>query len=319
MNVYRLGLGMVWLVGSSSPALAQGPAHLAFAGAEATLAPAALPILPVDACNAAAFRNDSLPVSSIDDTTGATDDVNLDETGSCAGGGTQFFGTGTGPDHIYGVRVDKDCDLQIQLQATGNIDLALYLLTSCGDVSGSCLDVNDTAGLGGLEELGLSATAGTDYFVIVDGNQGGAGPYELTISETTATGCRLVGDPECGNGTVETGEECDDSNQADGDGCSAMCQREDVPDAGVDVPDAGMDTPDAGDGSDAGGTDEDAGPIGGDAGPGDGDAGPGGPGDGNGGGCCQSSPPTDSVPPIVLVALGWLWSRRRSMRLTGRG
>ena len=30
----------------------------------------------------------------------------------------------------------------------------------------------------------------------------------------------------CGNGTVETGEECDDGNLADGDGCSAACETE---------------------------------------------------------------------------------------------
>jgi cysteine-rich repeat protein len=30
----------------------------------------------------------------------------------------------------------------------------------------------------------------------------------------------------CGNGVVETGEQCDDGNQSDGDGCSATCQSE---------------------------------------------------------------------------------------------
>ena len=34
--------------------------------------------------------------------------------------------------------------------------------------------------------------------------------------------CRI----ECGNGTVDQGEECDDSNQTDGDGCSAECKLE---------------------------------------------------------------------------------------------
>ena len=31
-------------------------------------------------------------------------------------------------------------------------------------------------------------------------------------------------DPECGNGKVENGEACDDSNTADGDGCAADCK-----------------------------------------------------------------------------------------------
>ena len=32
----------------------------------------------------------------------------------------------------------------------------------------------------------------------------------------------------CGNGTVDTGEQCDDGNALAGDGCSAMCQTEQV-------------------------------------------------------------------------------------------
>jgi cysteine-rich repeat protein len=32
--------------------------------------------------------------------------------------------------------------------------------------------------------------------------------------------------PSCGNGIVESGEECEDGNSIDGDGCSAMCRRE---------------------------------------------------------------------------------------------
>jgi cysteine-rich repeat protein len=34
----------------------------------------------------------------------------------------------------------------------------------------------------------------------------------------------------CGNGTVETGETCDDGNTADGDGCNAACATEDADD-----------------------------------------------------------------------------------------
>ncbi|MFC1682039.1 PQQ-binding-like beta-propeller repeat protein [Nanoarchaeota archaeon] len=35
-----------------------------------------------------------------------------------------------------------------------------------------------------------------------------------------------VTEPECGNGDLETGEECDDNNLIDGDGCSAECVNE---------------------------------------------------------------------------------------------
>lgn len=33
-------------------------------------------------------------------------------------------------------------------------------------------------------------------------------------------------DTNCGNGILETGEECDDRGNRDGDGCSATCQIE---------------------------------------------------------------------------------------------
>jgi cysteine-rich repeat protein len=36
----------------------------------------------------------------------------------------------------------------------------------------------------------------------------------------------------CGNGTIETGEECDDGNTAPGDGCDAACDREPPPNCG---------------------------------------------------------------------------------------
>ena len=35
--------------------------------------------------------------------------------------------------------------------------------------------------------------------------------------------------PACGNSVLETGEQCDDSNQLDGDGCSSTCRTEERP------------------------------------------------------------------------------------------
>jgi cysteine-rich repeat protein len=37
----------------------------------------------------------------------------------------------------------------------------------------------------------------------------------------------LAGGPECGDGVVDAGEQCDDGNNFDGDGCSAQCEIED--------------------------------------------------------------------------------------------
>ena len=44
---------------------------------------------------------------------------------------------------------------------------------------------------------------------------------------------KKVGVSVCGNGIVEEGEQCDDGNTADGDGCSSTCQNEEGPAAPV--------------------------------------------------------------------------------------
>jgi cysteine-rich repeat protein len=42
----------------------------------------------------------------------------------------------------------------------------------------------------------------------------------------TACGQSNPNDPECGNGTIEDGEQCDDGDALSGDGCSSDCQLE---------------------------------------------------------------------------------------------
>jgi cysteine-rich repeat protein len=60
--------------------------------------------------------------------------------------------------------------------------------------------------------------AGRRYAIIVDGFEGAVGSYTLGLSCSAAT--------ICGNDTLEPGEECDDGNTGDGDGCSAICELE---------------------------------------------------------------------------------------------
>ena len=62
--------------------------------------------------------------------------------------------------------------------------------------------------------------------------------FELTVmAEDTAgiqcTGGSCEGGPVCGDGILETVEECDDGNLVDGDGCSAICEFEPVCGDGV--------------------------------------------------------------------------------------
>lgn len=54
-------------------------------------------------------------------------------------------------------------------------------------------------------------------------------------SMTVGGDTQIPGDqtPSCGNGVLETGEQCDDSNTVDGDGCSSTCQSEKIVPASV--------------------------------------------------------------------------------------
>lgn len=51
----------------------------------------------------------------------------------------------------------------------------------------------------------------------------GESTVEQTGSETSSTSETGTPDPECGNGTPEAGEACDDGNAVDGDGCNIDC------------------------------------------------------------------------------------------------
>jgi uncharacterized repeat protein (TIGR03806 family) len=54
--------------------------------------------------------------------------------------------------------------------------------------------------------------------------------------------------PFCGDGETDAGEECDDGNLTEGDGCSSTCELESLtePDGGVPMPDAGVPMADGG-------------------------------------------------------------------------
>src|SRR5690606_31737657 len=57
------------------------------------------------------------------------------------------------------------------------------------------------------------------------GKDGEATDTEGTTSGTGSTGAESTGEVElCGNGVVDEGEECDDGNTINGDGCNADCR-----------------------------------------------------------------------------------------------
>lgn len=86
--------------------------------------------------------------------------------------------------------------------------------------SGSCSD--DGSGTG-------STDAGTAMPTTSGGGEGStsgdaSGPQDdTTTDDPTTMGVTTLPDPICGNGILESVEECDDGNLEDGDGCDADC------------------------------------------------------------------------------------------------
>jgi cysteine-rich repeat protein len=79
------------------------------------------------------------------------------------------------------------------------------------------LSKNDNGGASGCALLRQRLDAGT-YFLRVKevGTVNGVNAYRLQLTQLS----------HCGDGGVQAAEECDDSNVTNGDGCSALCQRE---------------------------------------------------------------------------------------------
>jgi hypothetical protein len=168
------------------------------------------PRAPADTCTAATFELGSLPYAPAADTTvGAVDNFDLPAdttaptcaassacTGAPTGQGNIYAGTGTAPDRAYRIQTDANCSLTITADPTTSWDLSLIVYqTTCSSSLADCNCVDDTGVAGDAESVTLSAIAGTNYFVVIDGYSAGStppgpsGPYNLSI---TGSGCNLV-------------------------------------------------------------------------------------------------------------------------------
>lgn len=167
---------------------------------------------PGDTCPAATHEITTLPFNTSGTTVGLVDDYDLPPDTSnptctapvtCTGQGPAgslprgaiYTGTGTAPDIAYRIQTDANCTLSIGMTApTQDLSLLLYL-AQCSSSLADCACASDTALAGGTETIQLSAVAGTEYFVVIDGYSTGAvppgpsGPYSLSI---TGAGCNLV-------------------------------------------------------------------------------------------------------------------------------
>ena len=129
-------------------------------------------------------------------TVGATN--NYDIATVCGTGQTLFGGTGASLDVTFGVVTDQNCAVTVTADPTGtNWDLALYVLQAPGAAcialpslaDPQCVTMDDDGGTNITETVTFNATAGTQYFVIIDGFNTATGTFDLTI---TGTGCNLV-------------------------------------------------------------------------------------------------------------------------------
>lgn len=78
----------------------------------------------------------------------------------------------------------------------------------------------------GMVEAGESCDEGTRNGLFLGNGMGCSKTCTREPSCRSAAGATQACAVTCGNGNIETGEECDDGNLGDGDGCSAMCKNE---------------------------------------------------------------------------------------------
>jgi len=126
-----------------------------------------------------------------------------------------------GPNMVYALKSDVSGSVAAHLTA-GYSKANLHARSDCG-ASTYQLGCTQREEPGGLD-LEFPVSAGQWFYLFVEGHRQGsvdhAGPFTLDVTVTPSA---------CGNGALDGDEQCDDGNQADGDGCSATCQLEPRP------------------------------------------------------------------------------------------
>lgn len=100
------------------------------------------------------------------------------------------------------------------------------------EARGGCTTVDDYEAIAGLSSESTESLVRSLSPVCGDALLGPAqeceAPEDAACPGLCNQSCICVFPPECGDGVAELPEECDDSNLADGDGCSSSCQLEDA-------------------------------------------------------------------------------------------
>jgi len=176
---------------------------------------------------------DSFPYNTTGNTLGYTPDYGY-SSNACPGE-TGSWGAGSA-DVVYAFTPAATDYYGVQLLA--EYDGNLYVVSDCNNVDGSCLGADDEIGSNLEESVNAYLTAGTTYFIIVDGWSNSSdvnGPYTLTIGPGCTPTCEAgaCGDDGCGGVCpCVDGQTCVDSlcctPSCDGkacgdDGCGGNC------------------------------------------------------------------------------------------------
>lgn len=151
------------------------------------------------------------------DTTNSTDQV----TGERCDGEPS---SGTGNDQIVSFTLAAPSDVNIAV--TTDVDAVLRLTSTVCDTT---TEIADTVGHDGCADLGIEGdgetltvqrlAAGTYYVVVDSYDDSESGAWSLTVTTSAPTGA-------CGDGNLDSYEECDDGGMVAGDRCSATCTLE---------------------------------------------------------------------------------------------
>ena len=212
-----------------------------------------------DACNSAcAWNGDTCaapviltasaanPAISVE---GNTTGMARDYTASCAN-------TSTSGDVFYQFVAPFHGFWRFSVRGELTMDTAIAVMSDCG-VPATELACAEDGGDGAPDTVRVELAAGQLVYVVVDGygttgSNFNDGAYRLDVfgapvkhlgetcdpagvTSVCAVGTLCDADTGvcvgsvCGNGLIESGEECDDGNVADGDGCSATCLVPSIP------------------------------------------------------------------------------------------
>ena len=121
-----------------------------------------------------------LPFSDSGDNSALADDYDIDTSNTC---NTGFNSSGT--EIVYSVICDATTDVTVT-ETFGTYDVVLWAVTDCSDADNTCVGSSDS---GNPESITFTATAGTEYFVMVDGWNGQGGIYTLDLTSTAPCIC----------------------------------------------------------------------------------------------------------------------------------